>query len=80
MPSKGVGGNGLRTITQQKKNEPLPLTHFPSELKNLRLVLETADDSQLCFDFGETNQSSSFVSSIIARNVAWKGRNWKTTL
>ncbi len=44
MPSKAVGGNGLRQITQQKKSEPLSLTHFPPELKHLLLVLETAHD------------------------------------
>jgi hypothetical protein len=56
---KGGWREWLKDNYPTEKNEPFPLTHFPSELKNLLLVLETADDSQLCFDFGETNQSSS---------------------
>jgi hypothetical protein len=47
MPSKAVGRNGLRTITQQKKSEPLSLTYSPSFRDASKISLIQAIDIAL---------------------------------
>jgi len=47
MHSKAVGENGLRTITQQKKSEPLSLTDSPSSRKPSKISLNQAIDIAL---------------------------------
>jgi hypothetical protein len=47
MPSKAVGENGLRTITQRKKSEPLSLTYSPSFRDASKISLSQPTDIAL---------------------------------